>query len=47
MEAEAFHDGFLAGPLVPEGAEMPVGQLIGYIADNRDEAADGTAQAAT
>ena len=47
MEVEAFQDGFLAGPLAPEGAEMPVGQLIGYIADKPDEAADGAAQAAT
>ena len=47
MDVEAFQDGYLAGPLAEEGADMPVGQLIGYIVDNRDEAADVTAQAAT
>jgi len=40
MEVEAFHDGFLTGPLAPEGTEMPVGQVIGYIVDSRAEAAD-------
>ena len=34
MEVTAFHDGYLAGPLALEGAEMPVGQIIGYIADS-------------
>jgi pyruvate dehydrogenase E2 component (dihydrolipoamide acetyltransferase) len=38
MDVEAFHDGFLAGPLASEGAQIPVGQVIGYIVDNR---ADG------
>jgi len=38
MDLEAFHDGFLAGPLASEGAEIPVGQVIGYIVDNH---ADG------
>jgi pyruvate dehydrogenase E2 component (dihydrolipoamide acetyltransferase) len=33
MDLEAFHDGFLAGPLVAEGSELPVGATIGYIAD--------------
>ena len=36
MEIEAFHDGFLAGPLAPEGSELPVGATIGYIADSPD-----------
>ncbi|MEP6841031.1 MAG: lipoyl domain-containing protein, partial [Bradyrhizobium sp.] len=34
MEVEAYHDGYLAAPLAPEGAEMPVGKIIGYIADS-------------
>jgi pyruvate dehydrogenase E2 component (dihydrolipoamide acetyltransferase) len=42
MEVTAFHDGYLAGPLALEGTEMPVGQIIGYIADS----AGGTATAA-
>ena len=33
MDVEAFHDGYLAGPLAAEGSEMPVGATIGYIAD--------------
>ena len=45
MEVEAFHDGYLAGPLAPEGAEMPVGKIIGYIADSPGEAPAGAAQA--
>jgi pyruvate dehydrogenase E2 component (dihydrolipoamide acetyltransferase) len=45
MEVEAFHDGFLGGPRAPEGAEMPVGQAIGYIADSHAEV-DATAPAA-
>jgi pyruvate dehydrogenase E2 component (dihydrolipoamide acetyltransferase) len=38
MEVEAFHDGYLAGPLAEANAEFPVGQTIGYIADAADEA---------
>ena len=36
MDVEAFHDGYLAGPLAAEGSEMPVGATIGYIADSLD-----------
>ena len=45
MEVEAFHDGYLAGPLAPEGTEMPVGKVIGYIADSPGEAVAEIAQA--
>ena len=45
MEVEAFHDGYLAGPLAVEGTEMPVGKVIGYIADSPGEAPAGVAQA--
>jgi pyruvate dehydrogenase E2 component (dihydrolipoamide acetyltransferase) len=38
MEVEAFHDGYLAGPLAAIDSEFPVGQTIGYIADNAAEA---------
>ena len=41
MEVDAFHDGYLAGPLAPEGTEMPVGKVIGYIADSPGEAVAG------
>lgn len=41
MDVEAFHDGFLAGPLAPEGTEMPVGQVIGYIVGDRGDVAGG------
>jgi len=41
MEVEAFHDGYLSGPLAATDAEYPVGQAIGYIADTRDEAITG------
>jgi len=40
MDMEAFHDGFLAGPVAQEGSEIPVGQVIGYIVDKRDENSD-------
>lgn len=43
MEIEAFHDGFLAGPLAAEGSEMPVGATIGYLADSPDAAATSSA----
>ena len=46
MEVTAFHDGYLAGPLALEGAEMPVGQIIGYIADSPSGTATAPAQAA-
>ena len=42
MDMESFHDGFLAGPLAPEGTEMPVGQVIGYIVDSRAETEEVT-----
>ena len=45
MEVEAFHDGYLAGPLAAEGTEMPVGKVIGYIADSPGEAVAEVAQA--
>jgi pyruvate dehydrogenase E2 component (dihydrolipoamide acetyltransferase) len=41
MEAEAFHDGYLAGPLTPPDTEVPVGEVIAYIADSPAEAANG------
>ena len=37
MDVEAFQDGYLSGPLVEEGTEATVGQIIGYIADNVNE----------
>jgi pyruvate dehydrogenase E2 component (dihydrolipoamide acetyltransferase) len=39
MDVEAFHDGYLAGPLAQEGAEMSVGSIIGFIADSTTAAA--------
>jgi len=46
MDVEAFHDGYLAGPLAAAGSEMPVGAIMGYIADS-PEAAASTASAAS
>ena len=40
MDVEAFQDGYLSGPLAEEGAEAPVGQVIGYIADDPKETRD-------
>jgi pyruvate dehydrogenase E2 component (dihydrolipoamide acetyltransferase) len=37
MEVEAYHDGYLSGPLAGEGTEAPVGQIIGFIADDPNE----------
>ncbi len=37
MEVEAFQDGYLSGPLVEEGIEAPVGQIIGYISASPTE----------
>jgi len=34
MEVEAFRDGYLAGPLAPEGSEMRVGATIGFLVDS-------------
>lgn len=46
MEVEAFQDGYLSGPLAIEGTEAPVGEVIGYIADNAREVATAAAEAA-
>jgi len=46
MDVEAFEDGYLSGPLVAEGSEAPVGEVIGYIASSRGEAASMAASAA-
>ncbi|HVX77016.1 MAG TPA: dihydrolipoamide acetyltransferase family protein [Bradyrhizobium sp.] len=46
MEVEAFHDGYLAGPLAAVNTELPVGQTIGFIADTVAEAAAAAAPAA-
>jgi pyruvate dehydrogenase E2 component (dihydrolipoamide acetyltransferase) len=45
MEVEAFQDGYLSGPLAAEGTEAPVGQTIGYIADNLAEISSAEAAA--
>jgi pyruvate dehydrogenase E2 component (dihydrolipoamide acetyltransferase) len=45
MDVEAFQDGYLSGPLVVEGTEAPVGQILGYIADNLNEIRSGAAAA--
>jgi pyruvate dehydrogenase E2 component (dihydrolipoamide acetyltransferase) len=45
MEVEAFRDGYLSGPLAAEGTEAPVGQTIGYIADNLAEISSAAATA--
>jgi len=37
VEVEAFGSGILRKILVPEGETVPVGQLLGYIADQDDE----------
>jgi pyruvate dehydrogenase E2 component (dihydrolipoamide acetyltransferase) len=39
MEVEAFHDGYLAGPLADVDHDFPVGETIGYIAESAAEAA--------
>ena len=41
MELEAFQDGYLSGPLAVEGTEAPVGQTIGYIAENAADVSAG------
>jgi pyruvate dehydrogenase E2 component (dihydrolipoamide acetyltransferase) len=45
MEVEAFHDGYLAGPLALEDSQMPVGATIAYISDNPDAVAPISKQA--
>ena len=47
MDVEAFEDGYLSGPLAEEGAEAPVGEVIGYIADNVGDIAKVAAAAET
>lgn len=46
MDVEAFEDGYLSGPLVAEGTEAPVGQVIGYIAHDAKDAPRGAPAAA-
>lgn len=47
MEVEAFQDGYLSEPLAAEGTESPVGETIGYIANNLTEISPvATAEAA-
>ena len=38
LDVEAFSDGYLAGPLAPVDQDIPVGQIIGYLVDDQDEA---------
>ncbi len=48
MDVEAFHDGFLGGPLAATDTDLPVGQVIGYINDTAGEAgAEAKPEAAT
>ncbi|MGD0421565.1 MAG: 2-oxo acid dehydrogenase subunit E2 [Xanthobacteraceae bacterium] len=46
MEVEAFQDGYLSGPLAADGTEAPIGQVIGYISDDRKEVATTAAPSA-
>lgn len=39
MEVEAFEDGYLAGPLAEPDSELPVGAVIGYLADTPEQPA--------
>ncbi len=45
MEVEAFHDGFLAGPLAPVDTDIPVRETIAYIADSAADASKSEKQA--
>ncbi len=42
MDVEAFHDGYLAGPLAAADTDVPVGAVIGYIVDSIDSVKDET-----
>ncbi len=46
LEVEAFSDGFLAGPLAPVDQDIPVKQVIGYLADTAEEVAQDAGQTA-
>ncbi len=41
MELEAFRDGYLAGPLAAVESDIPVGEVIGYVTDQREAEAGG------
>ena len=41
MDVEAFDEGWLAGPLAEPGRDIPVGEVIGWIAASREEALAG------
>jgi pyruvate dehydrogenase E2 component (dihydrolipoamide acetyltransferase) len=41
MDIEAFHSGYLAGPLAHADSDIPVGAIIGYTADSAQEALNG------
>jgi len=45
LDVEAFHDGYLSGPLAPVDTEIAVGKTIGYLADTQAEALAATAPA--
>lgn len=38
MDVEAFHDGYLVGPLAATGTDIPVGAVIGYVGDSPQQA---------
>jgi len=40
MDLEAFSDGYLAGPLASPGEDIPVGSVIGYLADSPGSVAE-------
>ncbi len=48
MDVEAFHDGYLLGPLAAAESDIPVGTVIGYISDTpqKNQQAETTAEAA-
>ncbi len=37
MEIEAFHDGYLVGPLAAVEKDYPLGAIIGYLSDQKEE----------
>ena len=44
MDVEAFHDGYLAGPLVAEDTDLPVGAVLAYLVDRPEEVSETQAE---
>ncbi len=44
MDVEVFRDGYLSGPLIPADSTIPVGEVMAYLVENKDQVISSTSE---